>query len=189
MPVELICKKCKSKFYRPPSHAGRLYCSMKCRGNSRGPIPMNERLWPKITKTDSCWIAKPAANGYPYIWCEKEKRRLKMARVVWILTNGPIPDGMMILHNCHNTLCVKPEHLYMGTRSDNTNDAVRIGTHFTPFRKRSDYGMSKLTRYQVSTIREMDNLGISQTRLSKEFGVCISTISCIVNRKTWRHLP
>ncbi len=44
-------------------------------------------------------------------------------RISWALANGPIPNGLYILHKCDNPGCVNPEHLWAGTQSDNLMEA------------------------------------------------------------------
>jgi hypothetical protein len=48
-------------------------------------------------------------------------------RVAWELANGPIPDGMCVLHRCDNPPCCNPDHLFLGTLSDNTQDMIAKG--------------------------------------------------------------
>ena len=51
-------------------------------------------------------------------------------RVVWELANGPIPKGMYVCHRCDTPACVNPEHLFIGSPSDNQRDRVRKGRHY-----------------------------------------------------------
>jgi hypothetical protein len=48
-------------------------------------------------------------------------------RVAWELTNGPIPKGLFALHKCDNKPCCNPNHLFIGTQSDNIQDASNKG--------------------------------------------------------------
>jgi HNH endonuclease len=48
-------------------------------------------------------------------------------RIAWELTNGPIPEGLFGLHKCDNPPCVRPSHLFLGTRKDNSEDMKRKG--------------------------------------------------------------
>jgi hypothetical protein len=43
------------------------------------------------------------------------------------LKNGPVPDGLFVLHRCDNRLCVNPDHLFLSTQADNVRDMVAKG--------------------------------------------------------------
>lgn len=53
-------------------------------------------------------------------------------RFSWARSNGPIPEGLWVLHHCDNPPCVNPAHLYLGTVVENVHDAVDRGRHFRP---------------------------------------------------------
>lgn len=73
------------------------------------------------------WTGSADANGRGRFFFEGKIRTAY--RVAFTLFNGPIPDGMMVCHSCDNPSCVNPEHLWIGTGSDNMRDAVRKGRH------------------------------------------------------------
>ena len=82
------------------------------------------RFWSKvdIKEKDKCWNWTAALNnqGYGFFWY-KEKMCLSH-RMAWALTKGDIIDNGLVLHKCDNPKCVNPEHLYIGTASDNMKD-------------------------------------------------------------------
>lgn len=43
-------------------------------------------------------------------------------RAVWEEINGPIPEGMKLLHRCDTPPCCNPQHLFLGTQTDNMRD-------------------------------------------------------------------
>ena len=93
-------------------------------------IPIKERFWNGVKKTDNCWewIKAKDRFGYGYIKAGgKDRRMLKVHRVSYILNFGEIPKGMCVLHRCDNPSCVNPEHLSLGTQSDNVADCHNKG--------------------------------------------------------------
>lgn len=56
----------------------------------------------------------------------KGKTRI-VHRLLWQLVNGPIPPKMDVCHTCDNRRCCNLEHLWLGTRQQNLQDAARKG--------------------------------------------------------------
>lgn len=93
---------------------------------------LEERLWEKIRKAgpDDCWEWTRATAGFGYgiIRVGGTPGRLVMThRLVWELTNGPIPDGLCVLHSCDNPPCCNPAHLHLGTKADNMRERRERG--------------------------------------------------------------
>ena len=104
------------------------------------------------------------------------------ARVAWMLFKGLIPDGMCVLHKCDNPICVKPDHLFLGTMADNMIDMRDKG--------RSTYGekhgMAKILNKQVKDILQKLAQGATQQQVADEYGVSRSHISHIAHGKRRR---
>lgn len=78
-----------------------------------------------------CWIWRRATNGVGYgkIGWGRNKRvfLIDAHRLAWIIANGAISKGKMVLHRCDIRLCVNPKHLFLGTAKDNTQDMLAKG--------------------------------------------------------------
>ena len=77
-----------------------------------------------------CWIWNKAINPSGYgvkSRGRREEGNEYAHRLVWILFNGSIPEGVHILHTCDNPPCVNPKHLFSGTQGDNNRDCMRKG--------------------------------------------------------------
>lgn len=89
---------------------------------------------------------------------------------------------MFVLHKCDNRLCVRPDHLFLGTQADNMGDAANKGR----IRRGQKQWNAKLTNAAIAFIRGTP--GFRQKEFAEMFGVDQSLISLIINRKIWKHL-
>jgi predicted XRE-type DNA-binding protein len=108
-----------------------------------------------------------------------------------VLTHGPIPDGLKVLHTCDVRNCVNPAHLWLGTQADNVADCVTKGraSNGAHVHRGSRHGNSKLTEAVVAEIRQRYAAGgVSQQTLANHFGVSQSVVSELVNRVGWKHV-
>lgn len=92
-----------------------------------------ERFWAKVNfdgpiqphMNTPCWVwTASTVAGYGQFWTGS-KPMMRAHRYAWTISNGPIPDGMVICHACDNRLCVRVDHLFLGTVRDNNVDAAR----------------------------------------------------------------
>lgn len=77
---------------------------------------MADRLWGRVTKTESCWLWTGYVNslGYGRIALPRNGGPVRSAqahRVAYELLVGPIPEGLVLDHLCRNPSCVNPAHL------------------------------------------------------------------------------
>lgn len=95
-----------------------------------------QRFWSRLAKNNisGCWEwSGPLFRGTGYAMVSLARGKLARGnRVAWELTYGPIPDGLFICHRCDNPRCCNPEHLFVGSPSDNTQDSVIKGRHAPP---------------------------------------------------------
>ena len=82
-------------------------------------IGLEERFWSKVERGEECWLWRGALMGGRYGNFYRDGRMQGAHRVAYELANGPIPDGMLVDHQCGNKQCVRPSHLRLATRKQN----------------------------------------------------------------------
>lgn len=83
------------------------------------------------------WTGAKNSKGYGHRWIKCEDGSLKdvlVHRDEYRKHNGSIPEGMQVRHLCGNKLCINPNHLAIGTQSDNEQDKRKNGTYFHRWR-------------------------------------------------------
>lgn len=153
-----------------------------------------KRFWSKVNKNGSipqhcpelgnCWEwtgVKFHSSGYGQF--SYKLKTVSSHRYSWYLAYGEIPEGLFVLHKCDNKICCNPNHLFLGTQKDNSDDKVSKQRHT----KGNNHGMSKLTENQVFEIRRLWNTGkYYQREIGEMFDVSQTAISNILLRKTWK---
>lgn len=92
---------------------------------------------------------------------------------------------MVVCHRCDNRLCVRPDHLFLGTQQDNVDDMVRKGRIACGTRQPA----AKLTDQDACDIRSLYAAGgFTLQELADKYGVCMQNVGFIVQRKTWKHV-
>jgi len=152
--------------------------------------PRDERrFWRKVRRGPGCWEWTARCNNHGYGKFSINRVGHYAHRVAWEIVNGPIPQGLCVLHHCDNPKCVNPAHLFIGTRADNTRDMMDKGRHRLVVLHGEDHGCHKLTEVEVHEIRQRyARGGISQATLAREYSVTQAQISNIVKRHNWANI-
>lgn len=149
-------------------------------------------FWTKVRKTDSCWewtAARGWNNGVPnsgYGQYNVHRKGVYAHRYAWEITNGPIPEKTLVLHKCDNPICVRPDHLFLGTHNDNMADMTMKGRRSRVGSPGLSNPRAKLTKEQADAIR-LKHLYFQKTQheLAREYGVCQTTISRVTRGEHW----
>jgi len=136
----------------------------------------------KSPKT-GCWIWTGTRYKEGYGKFSISGHSYRSHRLMWELENDPIPDGLNVLHTCDNPPCVNPEHLFLGTQTDNIADMKNKGRQA----KGEKIAQSKVTQEDVDDIRRIYSEGyLSQKDIADVFGISNSQVSNIVRRISWQ---
>lgn len=136
-----------------------------------------------------CWVWTASRNCKtpPYGVKGIKNKVYTVHRLSAYAFNGfDISSKLCICHRCDNTLCVRPDHLFIGTQHDNILDMIRKGRRVKVVGEDSPF--AKLRASQVTAIRKLRASGRTYAELSTMFKVGKTTIENIVKGVKWKHL-
>ena len=139
----------------------------------------------RLTET-GCWewIGARTTAGYGEI---NRKRRVRYVhRIAWELHHGPIPAGKWVLHRCDNPPCWNPDHLFLGTDQDNTDDKIRKGRMRHGHLYGEDNPNAILTQALAKEILRRRAAGQGPTFISTSMKLKRSTVSNVFYGAAWK---
>jgi hypothetical protein len=169
-----ICGYCKIEF-RPGIEGRYKFCSEKCRFLNKV----------KIDETTGCWLWQAGKNdkGYGTFVPIGEKNGLAH-RASYRLFNGPLNNNELVLHSCHNPICVAPNHLRIGTQKDNMHDMINANRIVV--NKGEHNGSSKLTLKQVKEIKDLYKDGYTYKEIAMIYCIYYGHIGKIIRGEFWK---
>lgn len=178
----VACVYCKAEFY--PFVGTRYvqrFCTKACHRESRK-RPSAERLWKQVEKTDGCWVWTGCTRHFGYGVLSlygRGKSAVAIHRLSWELAYGPIQDGKCVLHKCDNPRCVRPDHLFLGTRLENNRDCTSKGRNN---QKGRAIGVV-ITEDQVRELRRRSAAGESASSLARAYRITKPAAWNIIHNK------
>lgn len=137
-----------------------------------GPLSTPCYIWQRARK------GKEAAFGGGYGCFKLKDKTVGAHRFAYERATGKkIPRGKQVMHLCHETRCVNPLHLQVGTNDENA--AMRAAAL---------RGTRRLSVDDVRAIRARCAAGEPQSSVAGDFALHQADVSNIVNRKYWRHV-
>ena len=126
------------------------------------------------------WVGGVHSTGYGGFWLNG--RTVGAHRVSYEIKYGPIPKDSLVCHKYEHLgrRNVNPDHLFLGTHTDNMQDAAT--KHRTAHGIRN--GQSKLTENDVAAIRASDE---KQCVLAVRYHISQVKISQIKRGTAWLH--
>lgn len=134
-----------------------------------------------ITMENGCWewMGRKDKDGYGRFSYGKS---MGAHRAAWLLFVDLIPAGMCICHRCDNPSCVNPEHLFLGTVSDNMIDRSRKQRHSVKKNRKIPLMITWADSIRIRQLYLKNNIGIRQ--IAKMYNVSKTTINAILLGKT-----
>lgn len=219
--VAATCEYCGIAFIgRPsyPSQSATRYCSKACVHAAQARAAQETRLsryfWPRITKTETCWLWVGPADPDGYGRVQFGKDRIVLAhRLAYELASGEaLSSSDIIGHTCDTPSCTRNDeqgvyevegviiprfgHLFKGTTADNNKDAAAKGRTARGVRHKTalypetilrgaDHPNAKVTAEIVRAIRASSESG---PVLATRFGINRATVNRIRRGEAWGHL-
>lgn len=191
--VEKTCPICGDTFKAYVSQ-DRTFCSRACFGASMagrrvawaGAHLDPEHFYSFVDKTAECWVWNGSRNAAGYGHISVNGKKVLTHRHSYLLEHGAIPEGLFILHRCDNPPCVRPSHLYAGTKKRNAMDRVERGRSWDS--RGENHPTVKLTEAEVLAIRSALSHGAGLSDLGRQYGVTPQAIYQIKTRRAWRHI-
>lgn len=164
----------------------------------RTKLTTEERFFTKVVCSiaSGCWewtgLTKEGGYGlFPMRGPDRWRHKLAH-RYSWMLHNGPIPNGLWVLHHCDNPPCTRPDHLFLGTHADNMTDASLKGRtsqgdnhhtrrHPEKLHRDTDHHMTKITDDQVRELRGLHVEGLRPSDLALRFSISRSRVSDLLH--------
>ena len=161
---------------------------------------MKMRFMAKVAiQENGCWMWQGALGkkGYGMFSVGSSRnpdgtRRNSMRaahRVSYELFKGNIPDGLFVLHKCDTPGCVNPDHLFLGTNTDNMQDMDAKGRRVNGPSYGSDHGNAVLDEAKVMEILKLlESRSPTQRKIAEMYGVSFATINHIKTGRLWAHV-
>lgn len=192
----LLCVKEFTERYGDSDHQwnSKSFCSISCANKSKKSKSIFDRFEIYVVKNSSgCWGWSGTKDRHGYGTLsgrrhngEFRKSPEKAHRVSYEMAFGVIPDGLVVRHKCDNPECTNPEHLELGTQSDNMKDCAIRG-RINP-KSLENLKRNSLTQDQEREIRLIKFAGRNgrggktKKEVAELYGVCECTIKNILKR-------
>lgn len=76
------------------------------------------------------WIGPGSGRGNLKLWNDGNPIYVSAPKLSYLLHNGEVPENLFVLHKCDVECCVNPDHLYLGTQSQNQKDRFNRSKRF-----------------------------------------------------------
>lgn len=161
-------------------------CSRQCSiDNDDWKQKRKKEILDKCKIENGCWRWYGSINKFGYGNSSFRCKRMLAHRLSWFLFNSEIPYGLDVCHKCDVRDCVNPNHLFLGTASDNVKDAFNKGRIR---RDGKNHPGCKIDQETIEKIFDMRNKGLMQIKIAELLGLHQTSVSKILRNKHWIQL-
>ena len=149
------------------------------------------RFWDKVGRSerDACWpwLGRSSPKGFGRFSIRISAKRIVDVyahRAAWILTNGPLLEGLEVFHLCHALGCVNPKHLRTGTPLDRVQQVKAKGR--VPAGEA--HHAAKVTAQDVAELRALKAArpGVRAADVAPEVGLSPTRVQAIWRGEGWK---
>lgn len=137
----------------------------------------------RVDESSGCWIWTGCKIGkYGAIGISKTRRMRAHRWSVEHFKGVKIPSDMDCCHTCDVPLCVNPDHLFIGTRADNMQDAAIKGRL-----RGKGVGEYRFTSELAREAVALYSKGMPAMEIAKSLNVSRLMVSRVVKGRMWQH--
>lgn len=153
-------------------------------------VPIKDRLLlgRRINEGTGCWEWTRGTRGkmkYGTL-CVGGKNEGVHRLSAHVFHGFDLRSPMLICHSCDNPLCFNPDHLFVGTHKDNSDDKFKKGRD--TYLSGEDHPNSKYSIKQVREIRRLRAKGMTLPEISKRTGVKWNTVQAVCSGHHWKNV-